>query len=261
MSELGPEARAFVEAGRSGDDPTSADRARVKKALLISLAAGTAIGATPTAAQGALAVASVKTAGSSLLLAAKVIAGLLMVGAVGVGLSRITAPSASTAPSVAPAITEAAANEAPPAIEAPRAAPSPADPPAPPIVEAAPVVAATAAPPAAIPARPTAKPAAAPPVAPDIDPLEAETRRLGEAHGALQSGDPNKALALLDEQSTTYAKGELREERAAARILTLCKLGRLEEARAAAARFLQESPHSPLADRVRSGCPAPPPTP
>ncbi len=256
MNELGPEARSIVEAGRSGDDPTGADRARVKKALLISLAAGGALGAAPTAAQGALAAASVKTAGASLLLAAKVLATVVVIGAAGVGIARLNASSAPVVSSVPPALTAAPSNEAPPSIDAP----PPIDPPAPPPVDPAPVAIAQGAPAAAITARPAAKPAApaVPTATPDADTLEAETRRLREAHGALQSGDPGKALALLDEQSTAYAKGELREERAAARILTLCKLGRLDEARIATARFLQESPHSPLADRVRSGCPARP---
>ena len=83
-----------------------------------------------------------------------------------------------------------------------------------------------------------------------------ETRRLGEAHGALQRGDPQRALEMLDEQSAAYEDGQLQAERAAARILVLCKLGRVEEANAAAARFLRANPRSPLLDRIRSGCPA-----
>jgi type IV secretory pathway VirB10-like protein len=263
MNELGPEARAFLEAGRDGDMPTSADRARVKKALLISLAAGGALGAAPTSAQGALAVAGAKTAGSTLLLVAKVLGAVVILGAAGVGLARLGAPGAPASSAAPPARTEAAAIAPPPAIEAP----APTDLPAPPAIEApaAPPVAATAAviaaaaPTASIAPRPSSKPVAAPTAAPEGDTLEAETRRLREAHGALQGGDPGKALALLDEQSAAYEKGELREERAAARILSLCKLGRVDEARAAAARFLQESPRSPLADRVRAGCPAPTP--
>jgi RNA polymerase sigma-70 factor (ECF subfamily) len=91
------------------------------------------------------------------------------------------------------------------------------------------------------------------------DPLEDETRQLREAHGALQSGDPAKALKLLDEQATTYASGQLREERTAARVLVLCKLGKVDLARAKASEFLRDNPQSPLADRVRGGCPAPAP--
>ena len=97
---------------------------------------------------------------------------------------------------------------------------------------------------------------------PDTSPastLEAETRLLREAHDAMQAGQPAKALDLLDQQSLAYAGGQLVEERAAARVLALCKAGRPEAAQAAAARFLQEHPQSPLADRVRTACAAPPP--
>jgi outer membrane protein assembly factor BamD (BamD/ComL family) len=88
------------------------------------------------------------------------------------------------------------------------------------------------------------------------DSLAAEIRALGEARGAMQGGDPAKALVLLDEQSAAYASGQLREERTAARVLALCKLGKRDEARALAARFLADNPRSPLADRVRGACAA-----
>src|SRR5262249_2106870 len=88
----------------------------------------------------------------------------------------------------------------------------------------------------------------------DDDTLAAETRRLREAHGALQGGDPAKALAMLDAQSAAFQNGQLREERGAARVLALCRLGRMEEGKGAATRFLAEYPRSPLADRVRSAC-------
>jgi hypothetical protein len=92
---------------------------------------------------------------------------------------------------------------------------------------------------------------------PREDTLEAETRRLREAHGALQNGDPGRALALLEAQSIDFAEGKLAEERAAARVLALGKLGRAAEASAEAERFLRENPRSPLADRVRAACAAP----
>lgn len=93
-------------------------------------------------------------------------------------------------------------------------------------------------------------PAAAPqPGIAGEDPLAAETRRLREAHGALQAGDPQKALGLLGEQG-----GQLDEERAAERVIALCQLGRVAEAEVARAAFLREHPSSPLAGRVRGGC-------
>ena len=44
------------------------------------------------------------------------------------------------------------------------------------------------------------------------------------------------------------------EERAAARVVTLCRLGRVDDARAEAARFVRDRPRSPLVERVRSTC-------
>jgi hypothetical protein len=92
--------------------------------------------------------------------------------------------------------------------------------------------------------------------APAADTLLAETHRLREAHGALQGGDPEKALSLLDAPTAETEGQKLREERAAARVLALCKLGRVDEANAEAARFLEKNPRSPLAARVRKACPA-----
>jgi hypothetical protein len=90
------------------------------------------------------------------------------------------------------------------------------------------------------------------------DSLLTETQRLREAHGALRGGDPEKALALLSEDAAETEGQKLREERAAARVFALCKLGRADEANAEAAAFVAKNPRSPLADRVRKACPANP---
>jgi hypothetical protein len=261
MSELGPEARAILAAGRDGDDPSSADRARVRRALMMAIAAGAASTAGEAAAQAGTAkaaAASAAKASLSLGSAWKAVFGLAILGSLGGGLAIVvsSSPQKQSAPAAAPA----------PAVSAPadiaEEQPRQEDPPPP----VAPEITAQPAPeekpkaPHSLPppgARPSAAASAAPRPAeekPPEDPLVAETRALREAHGALNGGDPSRALALLDEQSTTYTDGKLREERAAARILSLCKLGRVDEARAEAARFLQENPRSPLAARVRGAC-------
>jgi hypothetical protein len=56
----------------------------------------------------------------------------------------------------------------------------------------------------------------------------------------------------------------LREEAHAARVLALCRVGRIEDGRAAAGEFAREFPGSPLLPRVRRACdaarePVPPP--
>jgi hypothetical protein len=84
--------------------------------------------------------------------------------------------------------------------------------------------------------------------------LEAETRLVRAGVSALHAGDAARALALFDEHARTFPDGALAEERAAERVIALASLHRCEQARTAAAAFLREHPHSPLAGRVRERC-------
>ncbi|MFO0589235.1 MAG: hypothetical protein U0441_16985 [Polyangiaceae bacterium] len=253
MSDLGPEARSILLAGKDGDAPTAHDRARVRKRLSRAIAAGSALGAASAAsvAEGT-AAASAKTA--ALLTLAKIGGGLVFVASLGAGLwisrPQHPAPPPESAPASVVAPAQTATLEAPPTATA--SAPPPAET-APPPAEAH--TSATDSPAASAPRPQATAKSAASSEAPS-DSLEEETRRLREAHGAMQSGDPEKALSLLEQQSSTFAKGQLADERAVASFLALCKLGREEEARAKAAELLRTSPNSPLADRVRGGCPA-----
>jgi hypothetical protein len=106
------------------------------------------------------------------------------------------------------------------------------------------------------PARPAVAPESAnsPPRALAPTTLEDETRLLREGVAALHAGNPAIALALLDEHAKTYPAGVLAEERSAERVNALCLLGRTDDARDAAAAFVREYPHSPLAARVRTSC-------
>src|SRR5262245_54644333 len=86
VSDLGPEARAILEAGRDGDDPSAADRARVKRALMRSIATGGVLSvAKPAAAKGAAVNVAGKTI--SLGLSTKLIGAAVLVGALGAGLA------------------------------------------------------------------------------------------------------------------------------------------------------------------------------
>jgi hypothetical protein len=107
----------------------------------------------------------------------------------------------------------------------------------------------------AAPASPQASAAAAPP-----SELDAELALLQEVHGALQAHDGGRALRLLDEHSRRFPNGALAEESEAARVFALCELGRADEARDVAGRFLREHPRSPLAPRVTRACDAEPST-
>jgi len=90
--------------------------------------------------------------------------------------------------------------------------------------------------------------------------LDAELALLQEVHGALQAHDGGRALRLLDEHSRRFPNGALAEESEAARVFALCELGRADEARDVAGRFLREHPRSPLAPRVTRACDAEPST-
>jgi RNA polymerase sigma-70 factor (ECF subfamily) len=84
--------------------------------------------------------------------------------------------------------------------------------------------------------------------------VEGEIALLSEAQKALSAGQPERALQFLDEHARTFPRGTLAEERTAARIVALCKLGRVAKAKSEAAAFLQRLPDSPLSERVRVAC-------
>lgn len=262
MSELGPEAREILRNGREGDDPSPADRARIHSALMAAIAAGAA---TTVAGQASAATTNVglpASVGAAKPIATSIIGTvfgksvlILFLGAAGTG-ALLAWPSSN--PSQAPAEPRVMANPAVSNVEAVLPAPpavlpepppeKPTDAPAnalPPVFSAKPL------PVRAAPSAPNAKTTEE-----TADSLIAETQRLREAHGALREGDPEKALALLSEQAAEVEGQKLREERAAARVLALCKLGRVDEANAEAAAFLAQNPRSPLADRVRNACPS-----
>ena len=83
-----------------------------------------------------------------------------------------------------------------------------------------------------------------------------DARLLRDVRAALAAGQNERALSLLDSRKASLPEGALAEEREAARIVTLCKLGKGAEARARATRFLALHGSSPLAERVRRACAA-----
>ncbi|WP_437721379.1 hypothetical protein [Sorangium sp. So ce861] len=262
MSQLGPLSRSIIEAARNGDRSTAADRARVRAKLRKSLAVGTALTA-GGAAKASFAMASAKAAlpwGIAALVApAAVVTALHAAPGEPNAVPRASTASAAVierARAAAPAQPRASDDRAP--AESPRAA---ADRPSAPALPTEPAEGKALDPPPAARARPTTpgrapRPTAAgapeaPPGVPADDPLLAETRRLREVHEALRRGDPARALSLLD--AADAGGQELREERAAARVVALCSLGKTE-GRAAMLELLRESPGSPYSGRVRAAC-------
>lgn len=103
---------------------------------------------------------------------------------------------------------------------------------------------------------PTKRSAPAPSTPPsgDNDALEREARLLADAVRANERGDGELALVILDRHARMFPNGWLVNERAAERIMVLCSLGKLEQARREARVFLDGRPKGPLAHRVETSC-------
>ena len=278
MSELSPNARALLEAASGGDEPSMADRARVRASMGARLAVGVAAGAAAaTAVKSASAAASVGAGGAAGMSGAAAVTGVAVAGPIGVGtklllslavvsaigagtasyidstprsasraapaeMATTTPTTARTAPVKAPAAVAKPSSVPESAIDVAPTIPTPAE-----TALAVPTPTATHAAAAAAPATATATPAPA-------SSVSAELTLLRDAHAALQSGNAARAVALLDEHARRFPAGALGEERDAARIFALCALGRASEARVASDRFLAGFPRSPHAARVRSSC-------
>jgi outer membrane protein assembly factor BamD (BamD/ComL family) len=88
--------------------------------------------------------------------------------------------------------------------------------------------------------------------------IDEEVRLVQSAQLAIQSGEPRRALSLLDEHARRFPNGMLADAREVARIAAWCNAGERTLARARAEEFLARHPGSPFADRVRNLClPAP----
>ena len=224
MSDLSDGARSLIERAKQVEEPTSEDRARVQSLLAARLGAGAFApeqpdtGAPPSSATG-------------LGMASKIIIGVSIVGVIAGGalLSR----RAPESPQMLSAVLRTVLPTARPVEE-------------PPIVpESLPVQQAPA---ASAPRERAPRTAASAPSVAD------EVQILTRAYSSLKGGDANQALNELDQHARRFPNGALAEERAAERVLALCQLGRLDEARADAAKFFARYPNSPQGGRVRGSC-------
>jgi hypothetical protein len=93
--------------------------------------------------------------------------------------------------------------------------------------------------------------ASAGPAEPTID---EEIKLMNGAQAALHAGDPKRALELLSEHARRFPNGKLASARAVSHMIALCALGRSNDARLEAERFLARNPNSAFAERVRSVC-------
>jgi hypothetical protein len=233
MTDLSPEARSIIDAGRDADGAGDLQRARVRRELMAKIAAGTV---TLTASE-AMAATAPK---ASLTLTKLLVPLLLVAGGVGGTLAWRAQHEAPAAPVVV-AVAPAPAPVAPPPVIVPTIVPTVA-PPAP----------------AVEPVRhaPPRRAHVAARVEPNADHLAEETALLASANAQLRAGDARRALALLDNYDRRYPGGMLREEVVATRVIARCQIGLAPDAGAkkGADAFLRKHPTSPLATRVRSSC-------
>ncbi|MBX3215416.1 MAG: hypothetical protein KF850_25490 [Labilithrix sp.] len=84
-----------------------------------------------------------------------------------------------------------------------------------------------------------------------VDTLEEETRLL---RGAMRAADKTRALDLLEEHAARFPRGALAGERDVQRILALCALGRVDDAKARARSFLAGRAPDALTRRIDDSC-------
>ncbi len=251
MDDLSPGARSLLRAAETHDDPSAEDAARVRRAVLGRVGAVGIVATLVTAGSAPAKAASFATIAGKLTAAVALTLGGVATFSY---VSRSTEPAATTARAGAatgkpapgrptmpapaePPPTEVTVEteESPAAIELPRAprprTPRPGTPD--PLSEK--------------PTAPTAKPELSPIV------LEFEMKLIRAADAAVRAGRSKEALSLLDQHEDEHARGSLAHEREGLRAIAQCQLSS-PAAPEVAARFLERSPRSPLATRLRSAC-------
>lgn len=263
IDELPAAAAAVLELARTADDPTPGDRARIDAAFstklqALGLASQTQGNATPHGMDTLRPSPSATVSGGVRAASYKLGLGLSGAGALAAGLWFGLQLGAPSTPARAP--RSASTHTTPNAV--PQAAPAAPDPVALRVLagsgegstasEGAPSPAVTH--PAARAPQARVSGAAGRASVTSDDALKAEVAMIEGADQALRLGQPDKALRLLSQHAAQFAHGSLREEREGLRVLTLCRLGRMQQGVEAKRRFLQAAPRSVLAERVRQAC-------
>ncbi len=256
MNSLSPRACAIINAARPGEKLGADVRKRVRRRLMTATAAvgvGTAVATTGKAAATTKVAASAATSATSIPLVGsvglltKIGGSVLLVGAIGVSVQQIA--SEDVAPPAISGVVSVSRNTVVRVI------------PTVPTVQPAPVA-------SVVPSEPrkrdelatltktgsSSEPQSARVARPTASSIAAETALLNQAQTELQSGNPEKALQLLDRHSHEHTSGALREERQAARVLALCRAGRVKQAGREALRFVTEFPRSPHRGRLMAAC-------
>lgn len=229
--------RQIMEAARGAYAPSAADRVRNRRSLALRVATATAATAS-VSWWSSIASALGSKAGIFGVVACL---GLGAAGSVSYWQLR-SAPRTPRAAMASASVASADVRHAEPLVLPEVAAPTPS----------APAAEARSALLPANTARAT-KIKPAPPLESGPD-VEGEIALLSQAQRALSAGEPKRALQFLDEHARRFPRGTLTEERVAARIIALCKLGHVTRARSEGAAFLRRLPDSPLSERVRAAC-------
>lgn len=286
MSDLTPEDEALLRRARQGGLAAPSDQARVKRKLFgrlgIGIGVGTSALSASSGASAGIAGGGAAATGGALAFGGKIVAGVLIVGGVGV-FAWALAPRSNKAQNTASRQTPSLATpssrlsvlgsakkgtQAPRRVASAALAAAAARPPTPHAtphaIRRAARESATGLAPKRAPANPAplanassgaviARTTATPlPAGPDT--VEAEAALLRKADAARKAGHAARALVLLDQHRARFPEGVLSEECEAERVVVLCALGRTNEARTTARRFLHSYPHSPLAVRIRASC-------
>jgi len=212
------------------DGPTDEERRRAFAAIGIGLAG---VGVAPKVGVAkALAGASAATKGALI--------GVVALGAIATAVAWPRGAPATGTPAAAPPLAPA-----PVAASVPTATTTASPMPAVPSLDV------RALPNAPAPSGSAPAPRAEPPAEARADTgLAAEIALLDEVRGAIATGDPSRALALLDRHGRS--NGSLVHEALALRIEALVASGDEEGARRTARAFLAAHPTSPLASRIRT---------
>ena len=231
MADLRPDARALIRAGKTAFRPQAEDRERVLQSLTRTLAEGATLGALrrtepPAGAAGPFPLASWVVGGLGAL-------------AVAAGVLVATHPWTTTSSRVGVPVSSALSTVEPvPAATIPSVN-----------ADDLPVRARVESP--SILPRPGAPTSAA---RSPSDSLPEEVRLMSKAEQQLSAGHPAEALTTLGEHERRFPSGALAEERLAARVQSLCALGRVYEARTDLAKLARAYPGSPHFDRARRFC-------
>lgn len=255
---LSREARDLLEQAVSDEGALRADlarRTRLKQTLLSGLAASS-VGLAAGTTEAAAGVKAASGAAALVTLVKGLVVGLLVSGGVVGGFRLALSSDAQVAtPQVASSAAPKPPEPAKLAESAQRADESALADETPP--SAVPVAvdsgahnrARTAAPALSVEPVDAAKPAES--AAPA---LRAELELMSQVQAALRDNRGDRALTLLERYDSTFALGQLRNERLAAEVFAACQLGNVTRAQRAAAQFLQRDSSSALAARVKAAC-------